>query len=70
MLERKIWFSKSKTAKMLKPTQLLFIQTLERLTKNGISSILTKLRRMRPRDSMKNSVSSSIDHSTLDQECQ
>jgi hypothetical protein len=38
---------------------------MERTTKNGKFFTLIKLERLRPKDSMKNSDSTSIDHSTL-----
>jgi hypothetical protein len=37
--------------------------------KDGKLSILTKLIRLKPKAKMKNSASTSIDHSTLDQDC-
>jgi len=52
---------------MRKLERLLSDLTMVKLKQNGMSSILTKLPRMRLRDSIKNSVSISTDHSTLDQ---
>jgi len=40
------------------------------LTKDGTSSISTKLVNLRIKDLMKNLASISTEHSTLDQECQ
>jgi hypothetical protein len=50
MSERNNKFLKSKTARMLKQTQSLFIQTPERSTKNGKSSIPIKLERLKQRE--------------------
>jgi hypothetical protein len=51
-------------AKMSKETQLEYTKTIMEPTRNGRLSILIRPQRMRLRDSMKNSVSTSIDHST------
>jgi len=53
--------------RMRKLVRLLSTRTLVQLTRDGMSSILIKLERMRLRDLMKNSVSTSTDHSTSDQ---
>jgi nucleoid DNA-binding protein len=50
---------------MLKDNQLLLMPKPRDLIKNGKSSILTRLPRLRLRDLMRNSDSISIDHSTL-----
>ena len=63
-------FSMSMEPRMRKLERLLSDLTMVKLKQNGMSSILTKLPRMRLRDSIKNSVSISTDHSTSDQECQ
>jgi hypothetical protein len=53
--------------KKLKDNQLESRTSMEVLTKSGEYSILRTLRRERPRDSMKNSVSTSTGHSTWSQ---
>jgi len=55
---------------MLKDKLLEFTETMVKLTRNGESSISTKLMLLKLRDSTKNSVSTSTDHSTSDLECQ
>ena len=65
-----IRFLMSLQAKMKKVKQLVSKTTLARATRNGEFYILTKLPRLKPRDSTKNSVSISIDHSTSDQDFQ
>jgi len=57
-------------AKMLKLNQLLPTRATMEETRNGKLSMLIKLKRLKLRESMKNSASISIDHSTSDQECQ
>ena len=54
-----------KEARMRKVKQLEFGVTTEESTKNGKSSILTKQRDLKPRESAKISDSISTDHSTL-----
>jgi len=49
---------------MLKDKQLEFLEEMEVSTRNGESSISIKRARLKLRDSMKNSVSTSTDHST------
>jgi hypothetical protein len=54
----------------MRKEMLLELQTtLEKQTKNGKLSMLTKQANSRLRDLMKSSVSTSTDHSTSDQEC-
>jgi hypothetical protein len=56
--------------KMLKARMSKYMEDTTVPTKDGRYSILTRRQRLKPRDSMKNSDSISIDHSTLDQDCQ
>jgi hypothetical protein len=56
-----------KEAKIKKVKQLVFMVTMEEEDKNGMLSILTKLRDHKPRVSTRTSVSMSTDHSTLSQ---
>ena len=55
----------------MKKDKLLVLQVIPvRTTRNGEFFILTKLLRLKQRDSMKSSASTSIDHSTSDPDCQ
>jgi hypothetical protein len=54
-----------KIAKMKKDKPLVLKQTNVELINNGKYFILTRLKRQRPRDSMKSLASTSTDHSTL-----
>jgi len=60
-------FLMSMVPRMRKPERLLLTRTMVESTRDGMLSILIKLPRMRLRDLMKNSVSTSTDHSTSDQ---
>jgi hypothetical protein len=55
---------------MLKDKKLLFIKDIMAGTKDGELFILTKLPRKEPRDMTENMDSTSIDHSTSDQDFQ
>ena len=57
----------SRVQRMKKEPQLEFMETMERITKNGKFFMLTRLLRLRPRDSMRNSDSTLTDHSTSSQ---
>jgi len=57
-------------AKMLKDNKLVSGPTMEADIKSGLSSMLTRLERLIPRDLIRNSDSTETDHSTSDQECQ
>jgi len=59
-----------KELRMKKVEQLVFGVTTEESINNGELSILTKLTQLLQRELTKTSVSTSTDHSTLDQECQ
>ena len=61
---------KLKEAKMKKDKQLESGVTTVVKTRDGRSNMLIKLIRLRLRDSMKNSASTSIDHSTWFLKCQ
>jgi hypothetical protein len=56
--------------KMLKDRISRFMEDTMEPIKDGRYSILTRRQRLKPRDSMKNLDSISIDHSTLDQDSQ
>jgi hypothetical protein len=56
-----------KEVKIKKVKQLVFMVTMEEEDKNGMLSILTKLRDHKPRVLTRTSVSTSTDHSTLSQ---
>jgi len=64
-----IRFSMSREAKMRKDMQLVFGVTIEESINNGKLFILIKPPSLKPRDSTKNSDSTSTDHSILDQDC-
>jgi hypothetical protein len=59
----------SKEVKMKKDTRSKCGTTMEAKLSNGKLSMLTKLRRNKPRDWLKTSDSMPTDHSTSDQEC-
>jgi hypothetical protein len=65
---------KLKTKRMKKVKHSLLDLEMETtktmLIKDGRSSMLTRLKQLEPRASTKSLVSTSIDHSTSDQECQ
>jgi hypothetical protein len=56
--------------KMLRDRISRFTEDITEQIRDGRYSILTRRQRLKPRDSMKNSDSISIDHSTLDQDSQ
>jgi len=63
-------FLMSMVPRMRKLERLLSERTQVKLTRNGMSSILIRLLRVKLKDSMKNSVSTSTDHSISDLTCQ
>jgi len=60
-------YSTSRTTRTKKVTLFKYRKIPTLPTRNGRSSMLTKLEMMKLRDSMRNSVSISTDHSTSDQ---
>jgi hypothetical protein len=56
--------------KMLRDRMSKYMEDTTEPTKDGRYSILTRKQRLKPRDSMKNLDSISIDHSTLDLDSQ
>jgi len=55
---------------ILKLKELLLPTTMDKLTRNGMLPMLKMLMRLEPRESIETKVSTSIDHSTSDLECQ
>jgi hypothetical protein len=59
-----------KEERMKKEELLVYGATMEATIKSGLSSMLTKLARLKIKDLIKTSDSTETDHSTLDLECQ
>jgi hypothetical protein len=65
-----VLFLMSQETKMSKEAKLSSTRDMVVRTRNGRSNMLIKPTSLKPRDSTKNSVSTSIDHSTSDHRCQ